>query len=95
MIRLEADNVLLKPSHRKQLATWLKRTIRFAQRLGYSALKISIHRYGKQYEVRADVSGKVGKLNFRSRRTDWQVAAKEMIHNLTTQLHDRVNGFPA
>ena len=34
MIKLDAGNVPLKPSHRRQLMTWLKRSLRLGQQLG-------------------------------------------------------------
>ena len=34
MIKLDLGNVLLKPSHRKQLMSWLRRSLRLGERLG-------------------------------------------------------------
>ena len=51
MIQLDAGNVLLKPSQRKQLLSWLRRSLRLGQRLGDFALKITLRHVGKAYEV--------------------------------------------
>ena len=75
MITLDAGNVLLKPSHRRQLMAWLRRSLRIGQRLGRFALNITMHRSGRQYEVRASVKDSAGTFTCRSRRTDWRDAA--------------------
>jgi hypothetical protein len=87
MLKLDEGNVLLKPSHRRQLMSWLKRAMRFVQRMGNPLVSISMHRAGKLIEMRADVAGSTA---FRSRQTDWKGAARQIIHMLTTYLHDRM-----
>jgi hypothetical protein len=46
MVTLNAGNVLLKPSHRKQLMSWLRRTLRLGQRVADFALNITMQRTG-------------------------------------------------
>ncbi len=53
MIELDLGNVLLKPSQRKQLMSWLRRSLEFGKRIGDFVLKISVQRSGRQYEIRA------------------------------------------
>ncbi|MGA2442999.1 MAG: hypothetical protein ABSH08_18760 [Tepidisphaeraceae bacterium] len=89
MLKLDAGNVLLKPSHRRQLMSWLKRAIRFGERMGNLAISITLHRVGRLVEVRADVSDGNGVIAFRSRQTDWRDAARQLVRRLTGHLHDR------
>jgi hypothetical protein len=108
MIKLDAGNVLLKPSHRRQLMTWLKRALRLAKRLDNFVLAISMQRSGRLVEVKADVSsgnihgmsngnkGAVPAVTFRARQHDWQDAARQIIRTLTSHLHDQmVRGLAA
>ncbi len=74
MIKLDAGNVLLKPSQRRQLMAWLRRTLRLGSRLGDFLLQITLHRTGNAYEVRAMVHDKAGDVNFRYRQADWRSA---------------------
>jgi hypothetical protein len=90
MFKLDPGNVLLKPSHRRQLMTWLKRAMRFVQRLGNLTVAITMHRIGRLTEVRADVSDKSRTATFRSRQSGWQDAARNLIRMLTAYLHDRM-----
>ena len=87
MVKLEAGNVLLKPSHRRQLMGWLRRASRLGRRLGDFDLTITIARVGRQHEVTASVHDAAGDFTCRSRRRDWQDALRELIHRLVTQLH--------
>jgi hypothetical protein len=89
MIKLDAGNVLLKPSHRKQLMAWLRRAIRMGSRLGQFALTITLHRSGRQYEARASVHDSAGDFVCRSRQTDWRNAMRELVHNLVQRLHEQ------
>ncbi len=97
MLKLDSGNVLLKPSHRRQLMSWLKRAIRFGQ----------AHRKSRHFnhhapwsqrviEVRADVADQMGTVAFRSRQNDWKHAARELVRMITSYLHDRmVHRLPA
>jgi hypothetical protein len=53
MIKLDAGNVLLKPSHRRQLMTALRRCMRIGERLGNFVLSITMRRCGRALELRA------------------------------------------
>jgi len=87
MIKLDSGNVLLKPSHRRQLMTWLRRAMRLGQRIGNFAISISMQRIGRAYEVRATVEDSAGTLHCRSKRHDWRDALRDLIHRLTQWLH--------
>jgi len=63
MIHVVSGNVLLKPSQRRQMMGWLKRTIRLGEKLGNFVLTLTLHRRGKGYEVRAHVRDSAGQLN--------------------------------
>jgi hypothetical protein len=97
MVKLDSGNVLLKPSHRRQLMSWLKRAMRFVQRMGDLAISISMHRIGRLIEIRADVAdGHGGAISFRSRQHEWSSAARELVRRLTSHLHDQmVHQLPA
>lgn len=86
MIKLDAGNVLLKPSHRKQMMAWLRRALRIGSRLGQFAMIITMHRTGKQCEVRASVHDSAGDFVCRSRRQDWRDAMRELVRLLVVRL---------
>lgn len=91
MLELDVGNVLLKPSHRRQLMSWLKRAARFGHRMGDLAISISMHRIGRLVEVRADVAdGHGGFVAFRSREHDWRDACRELVRRVTSHLHDQM-----
>ena len=89
MLKLNEGNVLLKPSHRKQLMSWLKRVLRLGERIGDFVLTISLQRTGRQYEVVANVHDKAGDFNVRSRQQDWRNALRSMVQGLAKRLHDQ------
>ena len=89
MIKLEAGNVLLKPSHRRQLMAWLRRALRLGSRIGQFALTITMRRTGRQYEVRATVHDSAGDFVCRSRQTDWRSAVRDLVHSVVQQLHQQ------
>ncbi|HMB95935.1 MAG TPA: hypothetical protein VKK61_07855 [Tepidisphaeraceae bacterium] len=89
MIKLDSGNVLLKPSHRKQVMSWLRRALRLGERIGEFVLSISMQRTGKMYEVRVLVQDSVGTLNCRTRRHDWRDAMRDLVRRLTHWLHDQ------
>lgn len=88
MIRLNAGNVLLKPSHRRQLNAWLRRPSRLGGRLGGFDLSINLQRSGKLVEMTAGVSTSRGRAAFRAREQDWRDAAHRIIRMVTVHLHD-------
>ena len=87
MIKLDEGNVLLKPTHRKQLMSGLKRSLRLGQRLGDFLLTITLHRTGHQIEVRAVVHDTAGDFNCRVRQSDWRTAIRNLIRKLASALH--------
>jgi hypothetical protein len=89
MIQLDPGNVLLKPSHRRQLMAWLKRALRIGQRLGNFVLHISMKRVGRSYEVNAYVRDAAGNFRCRTKRHDWQNAVRELARTLSVRLHDQ------
>ena len=89
MIKLEAGNVLLKPSQRKQLMAWLRRALRLGGRLGDFALTITLHRSGRSFVASARVHDTVGDFGCRSRQHDWRHAMRELIKTLSMRLHQQ------
>lgn len=89
MLKLDSGNVLLKPSHRRQLLSWLRRALRLGQRIGGFMLEITMQRVGRAYEVRMLVQDSAGVLHCRSRRHDWRDAARDLIRRLTRWLHQQ------
>jgi hypothetical protein len=88
-IRLDAGNVLLKPSHKKQLMAWLKRAIRLGAKLGDLVVTLTLQRIGRQYEVRASVHDSAGDFDCRRRDRHWRDAMREVVMMLTARLHSQ------
>jgi hypothetical protein len=89
MIQLEVGNVLLKPSHRRQLTTWLRRAVKLGERLGDFALRISLRRAGRCVEVRAKVHDAAGDFTLRARKGDMREALRQITAELCQRLHDQ------
>ncbi len=89
MVKLDLGNVLLKPSHRRQLMSWLRRCLRLGERLGNFVLTLSIRRRGRIYELRANVRDSAGAFSCRAREQDWRGALRDMVKTLTLRLHDQ------
>lgn len=89
MINLDLGNVLLKPSHRRQLMSWLRRCLRLGQRLGDFVLTLSIRRQGRVYELRGDVHDRAGDFACRARAHDWRGALRDLVKTMTQRLHDQ------
>jgi hypothetical protein len=89
MLKLNEGNVLLKPSHRKQLMSWLKRVLRLGERLGDFMLTITLQRTGKNYEVKAIVHDSAGDFACRNRQHDWRSALRDLVRDLVRRLHDQ------
>jgi hypothetical protein len=87
MIKLDAGNVLLKPSQRKQLMSWLRRCLRIGSRLKDFVLEIRMHRVGRHVEVRASAHDDQGDIKCRSRQTDWRNALRDLVRQLSAKLH--------
>jgi hypothetical protein len=90
MIQLNSVNVLLKPSHKRQLMAWLRRAARLGQRLGQFFLNLTLRRSGRCYEISASVHDSAGEFELRSRNHDWQTAARNLVRMLCTRLHDQL-----
>lgn len=88
MIKLDAGNVLLKPSHRKQLFTCLRRPARLGERLDVD-MTLSMERIGRRYEVRANLHGSAGDADFRCRQRHWQDAVRDISGLMTNRLHEQ------
>ena len=95
MIKLDPGNVLLKPSHRRQLMTWLRRSLKLGSRLGNFALKITLRRSGKMFDVRANVSDSRGAFDCHARRHDWRTAMRLLVQTVTSRLHQQCLRRPA
>lgn len=70
MIKLEAENVLLKPSHRKQVMAWLRRAMKLGQRLGDFVMTVTLRRSGKSVEATAIVHDSAGDFGLKTREHD-------------------------
>ena len=89
MIKLDLGNVLLKPSHRRQLMAQLRRSLRLGERLGSFVLSISLRRDGHHYEAQANVHDRAGDFGCRVRKQDWRAALRDLVKTLTHKLHDQ------
>ena len=87
MVKLNAGNVLLKPSQRRQLMTWLKRAQKIGGQVGDFFLTIDLFRIGRLTEVRAEVRDAAGNFTMKIRRPEWRDALQEIARMLTAQLH--------
>ncbi len=87
MITLDAGNVLLKPTQKKQLMSRLKRVIRIGDRLGDFVMKLSMRRTGRHVEMTANVHDRLGDFTLRSRGQNWIDALYQMVRALTSRIH--------
>ncbi|HZN68621.1 MAG TPA: hypothetical protein VFB66_25290 [Tepidisphaeraceae bacterium] len=87
MIKLDAGNVLLKPSQRRQLMARLRRSLRMGARLGGFLMTIRMWRSGRQFELRADVRDAAGSFGCRARRNDFAEAVHELVRLIAGRLH--------
>ncbi len=90
MIQLNSGNVLLKPSHRKQLMAWLRRAQKLGQRLGHFVLNLSLARHGKSFDVRAHVHDSVGDFQCHARNHDWKMAVRNLVRTLVARLQGQL-----
>jgi len=89
MVKLDAGNVLLKPSQRRQLMSWLKRAIHLGKQIGSFLLTIKLRRQGRLYDVRASVHDAVGDFKLGARATDCREAFRTICRKLAVRLHDQ------
>jgi hypothetical protein len=90
MMELVSRNVSLKPSQRRQINAWLKRSLRLGQQVGSFVMTITIKRTGKMYEVRANVQDQAGTFTCRSRQHGVLDACRRLVHSLNTNLHNQL-----
>lgn len=94
MIKLDAGNVRLTPSHRRLLTGWLKRALRLGNRVGGLLVHITLHRVGKVIEARASVHDRIGDFACRTRRSgDVRGVFRELGRVLAARLHDQRLGL--
>ena len=89
MMTLDSGNILLKPSHRRQLVSWLRRAIHLGDRIGDFALNIVMQRTGRQFQVTARVHDSAGDFICRSRQSDWRDAIRDLARALSNRLRDQ------
>ena len=89
MVKLHEGNVLLKPSQRRQLMSWLKRAMHLGKRIGDFLLTIKLKRQGRLYDVRATVHDAAGDFKLASRGADCRNAFRELCRKLAVRLHDQ------
>lgn len=89
MIELDSGNVLLKPSTRRQLMAWLRRSLRLGSRLGDFILKIRLKRVGRSYEASARVHDRAGDFHCRARQHDLRGALRDLARRLSQRLHSQ------
>jgi hypothetical protein len=87
MMKLDAGNVLLKPSQQRHLMSALRRSQKLGQRLGDFDLTISMQRQGRHYDMRAQVHHRVGDFGCHSRNLDLRVAMRRLIRRISSQVH--------
>jgi hypothetical protein len=90
MIKLDLGNVLLKPSQKKQLMSWLRRTLRLGDRVGNFFLTLRLSRHGRDVDVRANVRDRAGTFNLRARHHTWRAALRRMVRQLSSRLHEQL-----
>jgi hypothetical protein len=89
MMTLDSGNILLKPSHRRQLFSSLRRATHLGDRLGDFALDIGMQRTGRQCQVTAKVHDSAGDFICRTRHSDWRDAVRDMARSLSIRLRDQ------
>lgn len=90
MIQLNSGNVLLKPSHRRQITVWLRRAIRMGQRLGRFLLNLRLSRSGRTIQALATVKASTGNFTCQCRGHDWRSTLQELAQRLARQLHTQL-----
>ena len=87
MIKLQPGNCSLKPSQRRQLLSWLKRSAQLGERVGDFMLTISMRRVGRMYEMVACVHDAAGDFACRTRGRTWRDVCRDLVRSLATRLH--------
>jgi hypothetical protein len=92
MVKLDSGNVLLKPSHRKQLLGWLRRSSRLGERLGNFDLTVRLARVGHHHEARAMVRDSAGDFTCRCRQRELRSVMRDLVHNVVYRLRHQRGG---
>jgi hypothetical protein len=87
MVKLEAANCPLKPSQKRQLASWLKRAVHLGERVGDFILKITVQRVRGCWRLIATVHDRAGDFVCRTRGSTWRDACRELCRAVANQLH--------
>ena len=88
MITLDAGNVLLKPTQKKQVLARLKRAIRLGDRIGEFFMTIRMRRTGRHVEMTADVRDRFGNFSMRTKGQNWMDALHEIVRNVFREIHN-------
>jgi len=87
MIKLQSGNCSLKPSQRRQLLSWLKRSAQMGERVGDFILTITMRRVGRMYEMFASVHDAAGDFHYRTRGRTWRDVCRDLVRTLSSRLH--------
>ena len=87
MIKLQPGNCALKPSQRRQLLSWLKRTAHLGERVGNFLLTITVRRSGRGYEMAAAGRDAAGEFSCKTRGRTWRDVCREIVRSLSALLH--------
>jgi hypothetical protein len=94
MVKLDVGNVLIKPSIRRQMGAWLRRSVRLGERMGNFDLAISLEKAGNAFEARAVVRDSAGDFAVRTRARDCRDAMRALAGLIAMRVHEqRVRGL--
>ncbi|HMO24710.1 MAG TPA: hypothetical protein PKB10_00420 [Tepidisphaeraceae bacterium] len=82
MIQLECGNVLLKPSHKRQFLSHLRRLIKIGERIGNFVLRITLRRTGRATEAQVLVQDAAGEAALRCRGQSLRDALRQIVREL-------------
>jgi len=89
MVKLNPGNFALKPSQRRQLLSWLKRTMRLGERVGDFLLTITVRRVGRAFEMAANVHDAAGDFGCRVRGQTWRDVCRAIVRTLAVRIHSQ------
>ena len=92
MVKLESGNVLLKPSHRRQIMGWFRRSSRLGERLGNFDCTVQLARIGHHHQATATVHDRAGDFTCRCRQRDLRAAMRDLVHDVIHQLRHQRTG---
>lgn len=82
MIQLECGNVLLKPSHKRQFLSHLRRVIKIGEKIGNFVLRITLRRTGRATEAQIRVHDAAGEAALRCRAQSLRDALRQIVREL-------------